>query len=174
VVTKLFSSLIELQFYSKSIDLTCSISGGTVVTYSLQQNGVNSLPGWVILDDTNALLNITTPSVDIDTNYTFNIISTVGGTDYPHTIYLQVQNKEEKEEEEAEIPTSIQTATSTTQATAAVGIVATFSASFFSGASPQGAWSMINQIQLFLILPILMKSMSNDVKNFINNRLKGV
>jgi hypothetical protein len=33
--------------------------------------------------------------------------------------------------------------------------------------SLQGAWSMINQVQLFLLLPLLIDSLSNDVAHFI-------
>jgi hypothetical protein len=89
---KTFNSLNESMFYSKSIDLTCSIGGEATISYDLQANEANELPGWVDLDYDNKLLNFTTPSINIDTNYTFNIVATENATDYPQTIYLEVTN----------------------------------------------------------------------------------
>jgi hypothetical protein len=162
-VNKTFSNLVESTTYSKSIDLTCSVSGSSTISYVLQANAPHPLPGWVSLDPTNKLLNFKTPEVSSNTNYTFNIVATESGINYSQTIYLGVMNKEEEEE----ILESIKATSITTQAIVGVGVLCASFASFLTGTSPQGAWSMINQIQLFLLLPILVDSMPNDVSNFI-------
>jgi hypothetical protein len=85
-----FGSLAKSTSYSKPIELTCTISGGGTISYALQPNGANTLLTWVTLDDTNKLLNFTTPSVD--STYTFNIVATESGTDYAQTVYLEVKD----------------------------------------------------------------------------------
>jgi hypothetical protein len=163
---KTFSNLTESTKYSQSINLTCSISGSASISYALQANGANALPGWVILDSPNKLLNFTTPEVSSDTNYTFNIVATESGTDYMQTIYLEVIHEEE-EVEEYEMPESIQKTQTTTQAAASAGVGFAALSSLFSGSSPQAMWVMMNQIQLILLLPVLLKNMPDEVSHFI-------
>jgi hypothetical protein len=160
--SKTFSNLSESTSYLKAIDLTCSISGGTTITYGLQPNGVNTQPTWVTLDDTNKSLNFTTPSVSTDTNYTFNIVATQSGTDYVQTIYLEV-----KDVPDDDVPDKIQAAIGTTLVFVSVSFVTSISFSMLVKTSFQSAWSMVNQIQLLLLLPMLVNSLPIDVKHFI-------
>jgi hypothetical protein len=139
----------------------------TVVTisYSLQANGGNELPGWVNLDSANKLLNFTIPLVTQSTNYTFNVVATESGVDYIQTMVLEVEKEEEIEE--YIMPKSVQATQTTTQAASSAGIGFAALSSLFSGSSPQAMWVMMNQIQLILLLPVLVDYMPDDVSYFI-------
>jgi hypothetical protein len=149
------------------MDYTCSLSGSTTISYDIQSNNGNQVPGWVSLDPTNKLLNFTTPSVSEDTNYTFNIASSASGDDYFISIYIEVLNSPDTEDTEDEMILSIESTQTATQVAAGTGIGIACTTSLFSGSSPQAAWIMMNQIQLLLLLPILVDYMHHDVANFI-------
>ena len=80
----------ELKTLSLPIDLTWSIDGSTAITYSLIQIGVNQIPNWVTLNSISSKLELTTPDVNSNTNFTFEVQATVSGYNYVKTILLQV------------------------------------------------------------------------------------
>ena len=78
--------------YEIDINLTCSVSGNTVITYALVSNDNEVVPSWVTLDSSDRKLRLTTPELDADTNFTFSVQATVGGdtNTYVNKYYLEV------------------------------------------------------------------------------------
>ena len=60
-------------------DLTCSITGGTSIAYSLASYNGNAIPAWVTINSSTGQLSITTPSPSTNTDYSFYISSTISG-----------------------------------------------------------------------------------------------
>ena len=54
-----------------------------------------------------------------------------------------------------------------TYAAASVGVVSSVGASVVSGGSPKGAWAMINQLQVLVLLPLMFGGFSDRIKNYI-------
>jgi hypothetical protein len=171
IQTERFSNLKALTSYSLPVNLTCSINGNTAITYALGQNGSNLLPSWVILDAPNLKLNFTTPQISQNTTYIFNIEATPNATDSIKAVYLDVVYEEKSESKEYEAPKSVKSAQIATMVSVGLSIVSGMSTSAINGASFQGIWSMINQIQLILLLPILVDFMPNYVCHFIYERV---
>lgn len=55
--------LVSNNTYSKSISLPCSVTGLSLISYTLVPYGTEDMPKWVALDVERSLLNITTPVV---------------------------------------------------------------------------------------------------------------
>ena len=89
------SDTTELQsstYYEIDINLTCSVSGNTAITYDLIPNDNDAVPSWVTLDISDRKLKFTTPELDADTNFTFSVEAVVSGdtNTYVNNYYLEV------------------------------------------------------------------------------------
>ena len=62
----------------QSISQTCSKTGETNLVSTIIQNGANSIPGWVTDNSSTMQLQMSTPSVSVDTTYSFQIKTTYG------------------------------------------------------------------------------------------------
>ena len=72
--------------------LTCSISGATAISYSLESYSGSQVPSWVTIDKNTGQLNISAPEIDAITTFRFYINSVVAGTQnfIPKLIILTV------------------------------------------------------------------------------------
>ena len=61
-------------------NLTCSISGGTVISYSLESYSGSQVPSWVAIDKNTGQLRISVPKIDAITTFRFYVNSAVSGT----------------------------------------------------------------------------------------------
>jgi hypothetical protein len=153
-------------------------AGTTIIAYSLIQNGSEAVPTWVTLDSSNQLLNFTTPSPGSITTYTFQILSTVSGTELVYrTVSItvnaaataavdananaEVDVEDEYSEQEVEI---LQIAASTSIGAAFLMSVV-YSA--ISQTNPQAFWSMINQFQLYILLPTVDPDIPDKIIDFL-------
>ena len=59
------------------------------------------------------------------------------------------------------------TSTTTMHAVTGFGVILGFANSLISNSSAQGAWMIVNLMQLLLLLPLMANFMSNKVVNFI-------
>jgi hypothetical protein len=84
--------MLEETAASFDVDLTCSSSGSTSISYSLARNGENIIPTWVVINETTEKLDVEAPSVDRDTTYTFSLVTTIGVKSYPKIIYINVKD----------------------------------------------------------------------------------
>ena len=60
-------------------DLTCSLSSSTLIVFSLSSFNSEVVPSWVAVDTTTGMLTITSPEVEQDTNYSFNVNAMITG-----------------------------------------------------------------------------------------------
>ena len=73
-------SLLENSYVQIILDLPCSSSGSTAISYSLVEYNGNLIPSWASIDSTSGVLTLDTPDVSSDTEYNFSISSSISGT----------------------------------------------------------------------------------------------
>ena len=54
-----------------------------------------------------------------------------------------------------------------TYAVISIGVVSNVWKAVIAGTSPQGAWAIINQLQLVVLLPLMFGNFNTKVRNFI-------
>ena len=54
-----------------------------------------------------------------------------------------------------------------TYAAASAGVLSSFGTSLIRGGSPKGAWAMLNQLQVLILLPLMFGSFSDKITNYI-------
>ena len=81
----------------------------------------------------------------------------------------QVEEPTEQEPESVELETETNHTPYSygTYAVLAIGVVSSVGASMVKGGSPQGAWAMINQLQTLILLPLMFRSFSDKIINYI-------
>ena len=84
------TNVVSNNNYSQGIDMPCSINGTTAITYSLIQNGVDTVPSFVSYDNTTFTLTILHPEVTSDTNFTFKIYANTSSETYEREVYISV------------------------------------------------------------------------------------
>lgn len=167
-----------------SLDLTCTVTGTTPITYSLQQHQVFTLPSWVTLDGTTKKLIIDAPDISTTSIFMFNVISTTGSLSYPKLITLTVNyvadppvivppatgsnmTSNTTVPEEREVEPEIEASAILTQSAIGTGVAASVTSSFLSSSSSQSVWSLINQFQLFLLLNLIGANLHQHVKDYL-------
>ena len=68
---------------------------------------------------------------------------------------------------ELEIETNLTSYSYATQTAASVGVASSVVSSSVSGGSPQGAWAMINQLQILILLPLMIDNFNSKVRDYI-------
>ena len=88
-------STLENNYVRITLDLTCSSSGSTSISYSLVEYNENLIPNWASIDSSSGVLTLNTPDVYSDTEYNLWVSSTISGVSTPvlKQIKLLVQNK---------------------------------------------------------------------------------
>jgi hypothetical protein len=139
----------------------------------------------VTLDSPNQLLNFTTPSPGSIATYTFQILSTVSGTGLVYrTVSITVNaavdadavvdaNAEveddavgdDAEDEYNEQEVEILKITTSTSIGTAFFMSVVYSA--ISQTNPQAFWSMINQFQLYILLPTVDSDIPDKIIEFL-------
>ena len=76
-ITSQSISIIEANTATFTLDLSCSSSGSTSITYSIGNYGSTIAPSWATIDSNSGVLNITAPNVSADTEFDFYAVSTV-------------------------------------------------------------------------------------------------
>ena len=62
-------STLENNYVRITLDLTCSSSGSTSISYSLVEYNENLIPNWASIDSSSGVLTLNTPDVYSDTEY---------------------------------------------------------------------------------------------------------
>jgi hypothetical protein len=169
-----FSGLSSNIAYSESIYLTCSISGGTPITYSLVQNGGEVIPSWVLLDDVSQTLSFTAPQVNSITTFSFRILSSVNNFIFvTTTVYITIdsnliQNFSSTANSSSQVSSEMtETTFSLTASFMALSAVSSMVTSMVMQASPQGMWSMFNQMQFYMLIPLITNSVPDEIMEFL-------
>ena len=76
-------SILENSYAQIILDLPCSSSGSTAISYSLVEYNGNLIPNWGSIDSTSGVLTLDTPDLSSDTEYNFSISSSISGTSTP-------------------------------------------------------------------------------------------
>ena len=76
-------SVLKNTYVQIILDLTCSSSGSTAISYSLVEYNGNPIPSWVSINSTSGVLILNTPDVSSDTEYSLSVSSTISGTSTP-------------------------------------------------------------------------------------------
>ena len=76
-------STLENNYVQITLDLTCSSSGSTPISYSLVEYNGNSIPSWASIDSSSGVLTLNTPDVSSDTEYSLSVSSSISGTSTP-------------------------------------------------------------------------------------------
>ena len=136
-------TVIENTYSTQSLDLSCSSSGSTAITFSISNyNGVTA-PTWISIDSSTGDLNIKSPKVSADKSYTFYVDASISGISNPvhKLVTVKVSN--------IIISDMSKGLTATTQAMITTTVVITSVLSMMNSSSMASLWSMINQVQLF-------------------------
>ena len=76
-------SILENSYVQIILDLPCSSSGSTAISYSLVEYNGNLIPNWASIDSTSGMLTLNTPDVSSDTEYNLSVSSSISGTSTP-------------------------------------------------------------------------------------------
>ena len=92
-VSEIFSLRENENNLVQTITQTCSKTGETNLASSIAQNSGNPIPNWVTYNPAVMQLQMSTPSVTVDTTYSFLILTEYGGYySDSKTIFLKVLN----------------------------------------------------------------------------------
>ena len=83
-------STISGYNHSEAIDMPCTIDGTTAISYSLIQNGAQSVPSFASYDDSTFTLTTSEPSVTADTVYTLKIQASLINETLEREVYITV------------------------------------------------------------------------------------
>ena len=147
-----------------SLYLTCSISGNTAITYSIPNNLRNLAPSWISLNETSQTIEIFPPKVENSQNFIFEIIAEISGRAFKRVISLTII----PEVETSDI-TNFFTVNSQKIAGSIVATTLVFSSvnSIVSTSSIQGFWSLINQFQFYILIPLLTTYIPDNIVKLI-------
>ena len=175
------------------ISQSWSLSGRSGIRYVVTNSATNANPSWVTHQAGNSHLVVNTASADITTGNKYQIILTSnhGDISSDKTIEITVLEWGIKNCATCEsdfntcavwdqgytmtydklkwqmMTIEVQAATSLGQAAVASGATASTVSAAISSSSSQGAWSTINQYQLFLLLPIIGADIHEDILMFL-------
>ena len=76
-------TIIESSSASFTPDLSCSYSGSTSIVFSISSYSGAIIPSWVSINSTQGTLSFTAPSVSSNTDFYFNLDSTIAGVTSP-------------------------------------------------------------------------------------------
>lgn len=169
--------------YQDNILLTCSISGSTPMTYSLVSSGGQPVPSWMTLNSAQQRLEYTTPTEVVTTTYNFGIQTTISGVNSVATVYLSVDPPvpvtpvTPPVTPPASVPASTPVSTTTNDdayknafrvsdevyeaafgsLTGCMGavLVMCVASIIMAQGSIQALWSMINQFQFYILIPMV-------------------
>ena len=174
-----FFSIIEGYSRQVSLNLTCSTTGTTLISYSIADYGGTTAPSWVSIDSASGLLTISATSVTSNSEFSFYVNSLVTGLTDPVQKLIKITVLDcsitsclkcsansgdtwiswnsgfELTNNQCISQSDYQTAkdvTITSQSIIGLTAVTVTWLSIMNPSSILSLWSMINQVQLFLLL----------------------
>ena len=185
-------SIIELNSAIMTIQLSCSFSGSTSISYSISSYGSSTVPSWITINSLTGVLTITAPNVSADTEFYFYATSSITGVSNPvqKLIKLTVVNCQVQNWDKCSMSSSTtwvtwssgstlnsdsSTIASTTSQVLSSTSTSALGASFWiitlisliNPASIASLWGMINQAQLFFLILLTKAFIPLDVQNVI-------
>ncbi|CAI2379955.1 unnamed protein product [Moneuplotes crassus] len=175
---------------TQTLALSCTNSADPVsLVHSVQELNGHSIPGWVSFDAATEVLTLNkTPVVNGTQLFQFAIQSQYGSDTYSKRVFITVEscsldNCNECQADSPQTCTECKfgynlkqgqcvkadagAASTATQAAAGVAMALAAASSVVSMSSPVGMFSMINQLQLYILLPMLPPYFPAKVGDFI-------
>ena len=141
-------------------DLSCSLSSSTSIVFSLGSFNSEVVPSWVAVDANTGMLTITSPEVDKDTNYNFNVNAMITGL----TLQTQKQVKLIVKDWSTWGSQTAKTLSITVQLIIGVVMVVSVISCIFNVSSGSSIWLLINEVQLFFLLLLTRAYIPDDVR----------
>lgn len=132
------------------VQLTCSAVAGVEVSHTLLAHGANPLYSWVTINSSTSELEVTPPEVSSTTMFSVVVQTVVNGdasSPVKRVFYLEVTPR-------IVTPTEDDNINIVALSIIGAGVVIGGGLSSFSKSSLQAVWSLINQFQLVLLLPL--------------------
>ncbi|CAI2379323.1 unnamed protein product [Moneuplotes crassus] len=175
---------------TQTLTLSCTNSADPVsLVHSVQELNGHSIPGWVSFDAATEVLTLNkTPVVNGTQLFQFAIQSQYGSDTYSKRVFITVEScsLDNCNECQADSPQTCKeckfgynlkqgqcvkadagAASTAAQAAAGVAMALAAASSVVSMSSPVGMFSMINQLQLYILLPMLPPYFPAKVGDFI-------
>ena len=170
------------------------MSGNTILSSTIIQNGNNEVPQWVSYNASKMELQMQVPSVQSDTSYSFQIKTTYGSkysdlklinlkvkdwlcancyicTSDPNSCKQWISGYKISNQNKTCILDSLESSLKSTQTTlqVAIGMNTLLGAilSVLNLSSTQIVWSSINQIQLYILIPMLNIFIQAEILTFL-------
>ena len=141
-------------------DLSCSLSSSTSIVFSLDSFNSEVVPSWVAVDANTGMLTITSPEVERDTNYNFNVNAMITGL----TLQTQKQIKLTVKDWNTWGSQTANILRITVQSIIGVVMVVSVISCIFNVSSGSSIWLLINEVQLFFLLLLTRAYIPDDVK----------
>jgi hypothetical protein len=184
--------LLESSNYSLNFECSCKpLSSLLSVTYSLISIQSYPAPAWVMLDAAECTMELSTPDIQLPTEFVFGLETTwTGGNsikefhvvvspwrvekcmrwngmsnvwgEWEEGYVLEGKECKEKEKEEGE-----GAAKTVSQVLLGIGVGVGITSAFLTSSSPQSAFSMINQFQMLLLLPLIGTYIPDEIVKLI-------
>ena len=149
-----------------NLNVTCSISGSGTLTHTLIQHNSDPLPNWVSIDS-DGMLTVNSPEVEADTTYTFDVETAITGETNKYIITVELLVFKRDEIIKNNFQKDVGTGTAISQASIGVVAIATVGSSVFGLSSLQSLWSIVNIIQLTMLLPLTMAFIPDSVAQYL-------
>ena len=141
-------------------DLSCSLSSSTSIVFSLGSFNSEVVQSWVAIDANTGMLNITSPEVEQDINYSFYVNAMITGL----TLQTQKQIKLTVKDWSTWGSQTAKTLSITVQSIVGITMVFSVITSMLNVSSGSGIWLLINEVQLFFLLLLARAYIPDDVK----------
>lgn len=152
---------------SFSTDFTCSISGNTSISYSITDTNGSVAPSWISADSSNQEIDYTTPFVTAATSYTFQLVASWLSENRNTSILIVVTASDSSSSDGSDTVKDIRAILMLIIFLCFLAVVASTATRSMGGGSSQGMWSMINQFQFYLLLPLLGAYIPEEFLDFL-------
>ena len=149
--------------FSISLNTSCSLDGSVVFSHALSQFNNTEVPSWVKLNGVEGTLSGKIPRFEV--NQTFSFYVNTSWTDIPAGSSSQLVRFDVKGQPTVIIATKMAIAAGSAQVAGAVGIGIT--ASILSGAPPMSLWTIMQQLQMVILLLLIDNHTPEDVDEYL-------
>ena len=160
--------------YSTTVQVTCSTDLAQTLTSSLGQMDGETVPSWLNIDFTSFVMTATLPVVTSNTMFKFRVNSQQDDKLTFQNYYITVEACGQGDEFDVaynswqpKLDANVETLNTVSAVSTTVGVNTFVVVAILTVSSPQGAFSMMNQQQLLLLLPLIGTDFPDKILQFI-------
>ena len=174
------TNLVVSSNYEIDVNLTCSLSGNSIISNSFSSDEGYEIPTWISWDEANSKLIVNTPALSQPTNFTFTLEAVTSEKPYPvyRKVYIQVSwwvtdckfwesnsnsrcsqwangyqvYSNSKTCESSSVDSTADTSSKLTISAISAAMVLSLLISVLSLSSPSGIWTVISIYQVLMLL----------------------